>query len=155
MRDILDYRRGECFVLLAIEKLCAKVLNPIPKLIRIPFTLFFVVLGWAIFYFTDFARLWQVLGILFGNAVLYKDSVGITMINHLPLLAVCVLGCTPLPRMCGMLFGALCDKEHNSAATFGKTVHAIVLFVIMLCILFLCTASLAGSSYNPFLYFRF
>lgn len=145
------------FVLLVIEKSLRKVLEKIPNAIKIPVTLFFVLLGWTLFYFTDLNRLVQVLSIMFGfgGVSAYTETVGITMMNNLLLLAVCVIGCTPLPRLLGKGYMHLCHPEQGSGSQTVKVIGAVLVFLFNLAVLFMTTASLAGSSYNPFLYFRF
>ncbi len=145
------------FVLLVIEKSMRKVLEKIPNAIKIPITLFFVLMGWTLFYFTDLNRLVQVLRIMFGFGGVqpYAETVGITMMNNLLLLVVCIIGCTPLPRLLGKCYTALCHPEEGRGAPAVKATGAVLVFLFNMAVLFMTTASLAGSSYNPFLYFRF
>ncbi len=143
------------FVLLVLEKSCRRVLDRIPKFVRIPVTLLLVVLGWTLFYFTDFTRLGQALSILFGGAPAWSDLAGMTIRNNLPLLAVCIIGCTPLPRMLGGLLASLGRSENNTAGGAMQWVTTVLVFLFDAAIIFFATASLAGSSYTPFLYWNF
>ena len=143
------------FVLLVIEKACRPVLDRVPKFVRIPVTLFLVLLGWTLFYFTDFSKLGQALGILFGGAPGWSDMVSMTVRNHLPLLAVCVIGCTPLPRMVGNRILALGVAGEHGDSRGLQTVSAVLVFLFDAALIFFATASLAGSSYTPFLYWNF
>jgi len=142
------------FVLLVVEKACRRVLERIPKFIRIPVTLILVVLGWTLFYFTDFARLGEALGILFGGAPLWSDLAAMTIRNNLLLLAVCIVGCTPLPRMLGTAIAALGRSEEGGDGGM-HWVTTVLVFLFDAAVIFLATASLAGSSYTPFLYWNF
>ena len=56
------------FLLLAVEKLLWKVLQHIPGIFRLLGTMFLVVMGWALFYYTDFSRLLTALKVMFGQA---------------------------------------------------------------------------------------
>jgi len=143
------------FVLLLLERPCKRVLEKIPNFIRIPFTFFLVLLGWTFFYFTDINRLSAVLKILFGGADLYKDSVGITFMNNLPLLVTCAIGCTPLPRYLGTYLEGLGRAEDPRTAKRMQVVCVVSVFIFEVAVLLFTTVSLIGSSYNPFLYFRF
>ena len=76
-----------------------------------------------------------------------------TIKNHIPLLILCVIGCTPLPQLIGNGAGALC-MEQGGRAVKGK-IYVVLTFLFDLALLALATVSLVGSSYSAFLYFRF
>lgn len=130
-------------VLLVIEKLFFKKWAKVPVLPHIT-TMFFVVLGWGLFYFTDFGELAAFLGHLFGRGCgLYDFTTISVFLSYSVLLAACVLVSTPLPyRIYGRLISL--DKV-------GWIIEAVVM-----CALFIaCLALLTGATSNPFLYFRF
>ena len=77
----------------------------------------------------------------------------IILINNIPLLLLCLLGSTPLPRILGEAFGLLCaDKNPNSPK---QTVYVAVTYVFCIVLLVLSTVSLVGSGFSAFLYYRF
>ena len=137
-------------LLLCIEKaLGEKRLRHIPGILRHVFTLFFVVLGWMLFYYTDLGQLGATLAAAFGRRGLSGAQSGILFLNNLPLLAVCLVGSTPLPRFLGQKTAGFCgDRDHPALL-------AMLQFLVILALLGLSTVSLVGESYNPFLYFRF
>ena len=143
------------FVIIYIEKHTKKTLDKVPKAIRHITTLFLIMLGWTLFYCTDFTRLGQTLGVLFGQfgAGLYSGQNGIMLLNSLPLLLVCIIGSTAIPRTIGMVFTALFAE--NRGKSQKRKVYVIIVFIFNMALLALCTVSLVGSTYNPFLYFRF
>lgn len=141
------------FALLTIEKMSRPVLEKIPKFVRIPVTLFLVLMGWTLFYFTDFSRLIAALKVMFGGASLINIMDRTTMMNNLLLMIVCVIGCTPLPRLLGGYVNTLCLREENSYK--WETVRAVLIFLFNVAVISLCTISLVAGSYNPFMYFRF
>ena len=143
------------FVLLAIERLCVKPFSHIPSVLRHLLTLFLIAVSWNIFYHTDFSRLLESFRILFGasGAGFSSALTGMTIKNHIPLLILCVIGCTPLPQLIGNGAGALC-MEQGSRAVKGK-IYVVLTFLFDLALLALATVSLVGSSYSAFLYFRF
>ena len=143
------------FVLLAIERLCVKPLSHVPTVIRHILTLLCIAISWNIFYHTDISRLWESFRILFGASGTGFSSAltGMTIKNHIPLLILCVIGCTPLPQLLGNGAGGLC-MEQGSRAVKGK-IYVVLTFLFDLALLALATVSLVGSSYSAFLYFRF
>ena len=143
------------FVLLFVEKRNAEKLSHIPGAVRQVLTFLLVVFGWVLFYCTDLSRLGQTFGVLFGfvGTGFTSGQINITLLNNLPLLLVCILGSTQLPRFIGMVFGGLCTDrkgEHRK-----RKIYVVVVFLFDLAILALATISLVGSTFNPFLYFRF
>ena len=143
------------FVLLAIERLCVKPLSHVPTVIRHILTLLCIAISWNIFYHTDISRLLESFRILFGFSGTGFSSAltGMTIKNHIPLLILCVIGCTPLPQLLGNGAGALC-MEQGSRAVKGK-IYVVLTVLFDLALLALATISLVGSSYSAFLYFRF
>ena len=142
------------FIILVIEKALGKRLRVIPTPVRQLFTMLLVILGWNIFYFTDFSRLLENFRVLFGlsGAGLFNAQTGIQLTNNLPLLLVCMLGATSIPQNLGNLFGGVCAQ---SGKTSGQVVYALVTFVFDAALLALSTIALVGSTYNAFIYFRY
>ena len=143
------------FVLLFIEKKTWQKLARIPNPVRQILTFLLVVFGWVLFYCTDMSRLGQTFGVLFGvfGSGFTSAQINITLLNNLPLLLVCIVGSTQLPRFIGMVFGGLCTDrkgEHQK-----RKLYVTVVFVFDMLLLALATISLVGSTFNPFLYFRF
>ncbi len=129
-------------ILLIIEKVVLlKVLEKVPNALRHIYTMFIVLLGWALFYFEDMTAL----GAFFTRAFTLNGSAATeinTVLGYLPLFLVSVLAATPL--------GAVCWKklrEKKGMAWAGIGIAGVLLL--------LCVAALASSSYNPFIYFRF
>lgn len=143
------------FVLLSVEKQIEPALRRIPKALRHLLTMFLVVIGWTVFYFTDFSRLGQAFQVLFGAAGsgLISGQVRILLVNNLPLLAVCILGASPLPRAIGDWFGLLCTDQAREG--WKQKVYVIACFVFCTAVLALSTVSLVGSGFSAFLYYRF
>ena len=142
------------FLFLYLEKLCRPALEKIPRILRHLGTILLLLLGWTVFYYTDLTRMGEAFSALFGGAELHSAAAGITMLNALPLLAVCVLGSTPLPRRAGLILSGFC-VDGSDRLTWQRGCYAGAVFLFDLAILALSTISLVGSSYNPFLYFRF
>ena len=75
------------------------------------------------------------------------------LVNDIPLLLLCILGSTPIPRILGDAFGLLCaDKDPGSSK---QKLYVIVTYVFCVTLLVLSTISLVGSGFSAFLYYRF
>lgn len=88
-------------VLLFIEKtLFKKKLQKIPAPFCYIYTMFFVILGWALFYFTDLNALWTFIKSAFGvGTALYDLTAVSTFCTNAWLIAVCVIASTPIPTI--------------------------------------------------------
>ena len=143
------------FVILAIEKqLGEKSMRRVPYLLRRLGTMLLIIFGWNIFYYTDMTRLVQNFGVMFGlyGAGFSNAQAGIQLTNNLPLLLLCAIGATSIPRNLGNLLGGVCAQGGKKS---GQIVYAAVSFVFDAALLALSTIALVGSTYNAFLYFRF
>ncbi len=131
-------------VLLIIEKLLFKWWSKVPVLSHIT-TMFFVVMGWGIFYFTDFSQLQTFFGRLFGVGVngLYDLTTVSALYSNLWLLCACVLASTPLPNYI--------YKKLISIKSIGFIIEGGIMALLFIA----CIATLTGATSNPFLYFRF
>ena len=143
------------FVLLCIERLLRNGLSRIPKPVRHLVTLVMILFSWNIFYHTDLTRLLESFRILFGlsGSGFTNETTNLLLRNNLPLLLVCAVGCTAIPQFTGNVIGLLCAEKRDDGV--GHKVYAALTFIFDLALLALATISLAGSSYNAFLYFRF
>ena len=131
-------------ILLILEKFVLKrFLDKLPSALQHIYTLFIVLIGWGLFYFTDTAQLFEFLGNLFnfGRGLGSQETLN-TIISYLPMLVVAGVASTPLA---GKLYAKVASARYIWIAE--------ALFCAA--VLFLSTASLVSQSYNPFLYFRF
>lgn len=135
-------------VILLCEKLfLLNALKKIPKFIGHIYALILIVIGWGIFAFDDFGKLSQNFKNMFGLS-------GIDFVNHQTLVwfagyavtfVILIFTSTPLIRKIG-------EKLKKAV----PAVYSCVLQPLMvMAILLISTAYLAGNSFNPFLYFRF
>ena len=131
-------------LLLILEKfVLSKFLDKLPAVLRHVYTLFIVMIGWGLFYFTDVTQLGAFVADLFnfGNGVFGESSLNLTL-SYLPILVVAGIAATPLGAH---LYSKVSSKKYIWIA---ETLFCAV-------VLFVSTASLVQQSYNPFLYFRF
>ena len=143
------------FVLLCIERLLKKQLSKIPKPVRHVLTLLLILISWNVFYHTDLGRLRESFAIFFGfaDSGFTSETTNMLLRNNLPLIAICAVGCSAIPQFTGNVVGLLCAEKREDG--IGHKVYAGLTFVFDLALLALATISIAGSSYNAFLYFRF
>ena len=137
------------FMLLALEKFVLRdFLTRLPVLFKLPLTLLATLGGWLLFAFDGSTPTLTLLALprfvlrLFGAGGVYHGAELYDLLRSIPLLMICALAATPLPKM---LFKRLTDQKN---AAFLKT--ALPLFLLLLSV-----AALADAGYNPFLYFRF
>lgn len=130
-------------ILLIIEKYFFKNWHKVPVLSNIT-TMLLVVIGWGLFYFTDFGELKLFLGHLIGIGCGLADLTAVaTLCSYSVLLAVLVLASTPLPY-----------KLYTKVISW-KGIGVLIEAVILCALFFGCVALLTGATSNPFLYFRF
>lgn len=130
--------------LLILEKFVLKrYLDNLPSALQHIYTMFIVLIGWGLFYFTDTGELFTFLGNLFnfGRGLVGSQTLN-TILSYLPMLIVAGVASTPLAAN---LYQKVAAKRYIWIA---ETAFCAA-------VLFLSTASLVNQSYNPFLYFRF
>ena len=116
------------------------------------YTLAVVYFGWVLFKFEDFGELLAVLGGMFGasGAGLANMAVQTVFLQHVFLIAVCVLACTNVGKR---IHYALYRQSERGGVWLAFYNLTEVLTPALL--LFVAVAALAGASYNPFIYFHF
>ncbi len=133
-------------VLLIVEKLFLyKWLQKAPAVLAHLYTMFFVCISWLIFYFTDLGEGLTCLKAMFGVGVssFATPTVLYDLLRYLPLLLICVLAATPLPKR---LFDAL--KNRFVTMRYAQVLLIAGAFLVI-------TAYLVDSTFSPFLYYRF
>ena len=131
-------------IMLIVEKfLLKKLLDKLPSFVQHIYTIFIIIIGWGLFYFTDMSQLGAFLINLFDFSKGICGEQALTLIlQYLPVLLVAGFASTPVATK---IYKKIENKKH---IWILQTLFCAVILV-------LCTASLVSSSYNPFLYFRF
>ena len=135
-------------VLLLIEKLLLKkVLDKLPAAVSHIYALLLIVIGWGIFAYEDTAQLTANFKNMFGfgGLPLWSAQTGMWLMQYLPLIAVLVLGSTPVIKQLGAYLNEKCPRMYQLAL---EPVSVAAMLIAS-------TAYLASGSFNPFLYFRF
>lgn len=131
-------------LLLILEKFVLKeFLDRLPSFVQHIYTLFIIIIGWGLFYFTDVGQLGEFMVDLFnfGNGICGDQAFNLIMSN-LPMLIIAAVASTPLATMLYTRF------EHRRFMWIPETLYCMGVLAVS-------TASLVNQSYNPFLYFRF
>ncbi len=136
-------------ILLIIEKLfLLNLLKKLPSFVSRIYTLFLVVISWAIFAIEDMSKLTAFLGAMFGAGGALFDGTSLYMLlTNGIMLAILAVASTPLPKMLAEKTLTKLGEEKSGALILKNAVFAGILI--------LSTAYLVDASYNPFLYFRF
>jgi len=129
-------------VLLILEKVfLLRLLEKTPKVLRHVYTILFVLMGWALFYFEDMSALGGFFISAFSFTAAATSGIN-TVLAYLPLMLTAVVAATPLGGKCWRAVQGKCWARYAAIGVAGA-------------LMLLCVASLASQSYNPFIYFRF
>lgn len=131
-------------LLLILEKfVLKKFLDRLPSFVQHIYTLFIIIIGWGLFYFTDVGQLGEFMVDLFnfGNRICGDQAFNL-IISNLPMFIIAAVASTPLATMLYTRF------EHRRFMWIPETLYCMGVLAVS-------TASLVNQSYNPFLYFRF
>jgi alginate O-acetyltransferase complex protein AlgI len=112
------------------------------------YLIFITLVGWSLFYFTDLGRMGEFLQIMFGRggAALLSPELRFSFRSNINLLILAAVASTPLvPR-----FWKTMVRRSEALPAARNLARAAEIVLLMA-----STALLVGSSYNPFLYFRF
>lgn len=139
-------------IIISIEKaFLMKWLNKLPSLIRHVYTILLLLIGWGLFAFDNFSQLSEYFKVMFGfkGASLYNQTTLFYLSSNAITLIILIIASTPLMTM---IYKRL-EMFLNSKLKW--VLEVVIMPMIYLSILFISTAYLVDSSYNPFLYFRF
>lgn len=131
-----------CVILICEHLFLRRVLERLPGWIAHLYTLVLVLVSFLIFSYSDPGAGWTCFLALFGVGTVGGTAAVLSWqaLRMLPLLALAVIGSTPLPRR---LWGAVCYRV-PAALPVGS-----------LALLVLCVAYLLDSSFLPFAYLNF
>ncbi len=139
------------FVLLVLEKkVYEKYLENMPKIFRHIYCILAVIAGWVFFYYDDISKVGGLFKAIIGLNGFAQAGDTTILLNRILLLIAAAVACTPL----------MANLTKNSISKIrrlkhGKELAQSVTIIFQIAVLFICVATLVGSTYNPFLYFRF
>jgi alginate O-acetyltransferase complex protein AlgI len=135
-------------VLVYLEKIILlKWLGRLPAIVGHIYALSFIVMGWAIFHDTDLHRLGQQAQLMFGwtGAALYDYRLNSALVANALWLAVAVILCAPVREWVAERVGPRLPPTANGLVAISTNMACLAVSVTLL----------VGTSYNPFIYFRF
>lgn len=130
-------------IILIIEKFVLfKYLKKLPSIIQHLYTIILVVISWVIFSFEDMNQGYLYLKSMFGfnHTGFINDYLIYLLKNHSVLIIICTV--------LSVCFIKIKDIQKKKWYPIVINTGSILLFLLSLCFLI-------GSTYNPFLYFRF
>lgn len=133
-------------ILLIIEKIfLKKSLEKLPKIICHIYTMFFVIISWVIFAFEDILQVAQYLKVMFGigTAQIINKEFMYLISTHCILIIVCMFSCTSIMKKVYIKI-----RKNENKFIILENIGYMLMFFVSICFLI-------GSTYNPFLYFRF
>ncbi len=131
-------------ILLVIEKaFLLKWLEKAPKFVMHIYSLFFIAIGWLIFYYTDVNAGFGCLTAMFGAGGFTNPLVTHSALRAIPTLVIFAVAATPFPKK---LWYKLTDKNE-----VGRTATAVLCALGLI----VCMGYMVASSYSPFLYWNF
>lgn len=129
-------------VLLIVEKLfLMKILDRLPKILCWLYSMIIVLVGWVIFNLTDPALIIRAIRQMFSFN--YTNTL-IAVINNVDVLYALVY--VPL--------GIICMIPWKDKISISKVPNWLINFMYLVLFL-ICIIYIIGSTYNPFIYFRF
>lgn len=147
------------FVILVAEKHFMPMLEVLPDWVRRCMTLFLIVVGWVIFSHENFSDLGAAFAGMLGFGGLGTAGLGTRILNSLPLLVVCGIGSSSLPKTVGRIFAGVCGmgrrRKNGNAVTPLRIVYLAVSFGVLCLLLWLCTVSMVGTTSAPSIYGNF
>ena len=126
-------------VLLIIEKLfLGKFIEKLPKVCRHIYALFFILIGWLIFFCDELTLLHNYIPKIFANPNIIDNEFVFYIKNYMLFL------------ISGIFFSIPIVNRIRKNKFIKLIIIVVYLFLFVVCICQLCS-----DSYNPFLYFRF
>ena len=134
-------------VILVIEKIfLLKILKKLPSFLRHLYAIFLFMIGWTIFRLENVKELFYVLKTMFvikGGNIVTSILENINITQAIPYIVIGIVLSTPLLKK-------MYDKYHDKNIFF-----CIIFDMIIYGIFILSIIKLIGTTYNPFIYFRF
>lgn len=138
-------------ILIMLERLITfNRINKVPGFLLRIYLLFAVVLGWALFYFTDSSKLLICFQSLFhvSNVEWWDYSLTLTIKENIYWMILALILCMPLYQYLVVRYRRVLLSKNSNALYWAGISFSIFLLLIS-------TALMVGKSYNPFIYYRF
>lgn len=139
-------------LLLLLEEF-VPIFGKLPKVVNHIYTLLAVTVGFVIFRADTLTQGFDFIGNMFAGFNITEQSLSFALTQLTPwfivMFVAAIIGCAPIKPVA--------DKFRTSAATVTKkqSIAQTVLYILAFVLLLWCVIRLSGTSYNPFIYFRF
>ncbi len=124
-----------------------KLYDLVPSVFRYTITFVLVVFGWSLFYFEDLSKFGEFCVALVNFSPNESVSFLFDLKQNIFWFGLVIMFCIPWNEF------NFVNQRLSSLST-----HPVLLsgkIILHVCVLLICTSFLVGSTYNPFLYFRF
>jgi len=138
-------------ILIMLERLITfKRINKVPGFILRAYLIIVVVLGWALFSFTDSSKLLIRFSSLFHitNVEWWDYSFTLTIKENIYWLILAIVLCMPVYQYLVVKYRKVLLVNNSNSLYWTGIAFSITLLLIS-------TALMVGKSYNPFIYYRF
>ena len=138
------------FVFLMLEKLwIGERIAKAPAVLGHIYSIVVILIGWVFFYFESLSEIQAFFLAAFGANGFSSVTQRTVIVNYIAVLPVCAVCALPvLPKARELLLKIRSEKTRRLLISVGQTAFSAGALLV-------ATAALVGSSYNPFLYFRF
>ena len=139
--------------IMMIEKFCDGFFTSLPYWLRHVLTILALLFGWVIFASSDVESLAVTLKAMIGDGGVGILGDGERIRNSIPLIAVCWIGVTSLPRRVRIFIRSRCDMGGKlrpvGQQTYGRSAYLVACLGYMLAILWWVTVAGIGSPVQP------
>lgn len=129
------------------------VLGKLPKVINHIYTLLVITVGIVIFRADTLAQGFEFIGNMFAGFNITDQSLSLALTQLTPwfitMFAAAVIGCAPIKPVADRI------RADSSAVRTNLSAVQLVLYSVAFVLLIWCIIRLSGTTYNPFIYFRF
>lgn len=134
------------FWVLIESLLIGKFLKKIPKVFQHAYFLILIIPSWMLFYFTDFSKIVSFSRVIFNFSKITADIESVLLIKENIFWLILALAFSmPVYKKLILLVDRINNANIKNAINTSITISLFIFSIILL----------VGSSYNPFLYFRF
>lgn len=149
-------------IILMIEKLfLLKFLQKAPAIICHIYTMFLVIISWALFAFDNFTQAFSYIKAMFGgySNTVYNNETLYILTTNIIMFAILIFASTPIPKIIADKLSNIGNKTNktnsSSVCSDGGVIFFIAKQVFLFSVLLIGIAYMVDASYNPFLYFKF
>ncbi len=119
------------------------------SLIRIPITFILVLLGWVLFRAETLSiaiEYYKTMFLINESTLLFDTNTEFFIFEYLPIFIIALIGATPIPKL--VINKIFINKDNNS-------LYFACEIILLTFVMYISTAHLIASDFNPFIYFNF